>query len=179
MTGVGQAVRESLVAFLVDIDWGSLPAYFGGLALVLTVMTLRRDRRDKHREQAARVAAWATTRQATGGPQHFIVQLRNGSDLPVTAIRLVVASEKDEVRLRTRKDRVPEGRHKHHFVYRATFPPDTTEEVGGFEKPTPLEVVSLEFVDSSGQRWLRTKDSLVAVRKDGQVRRAIRTLRQR
>lgn len=159
---------------LNDADWGSVPAYFGGLALLLTVYTLVRDRSERRRKQASQVAAWAESRVSEDGRRYYIT-MRNASDLPVTDVRLVVASEKTLVRLRIRKDRVPEGPLKHHFTYIPTFPPDATQEVGGFDKPTPIAVQSLEFSDSSGRRWLRSHGRL----RDISYHRAYRRLRSK
>jgi hypothetical protein len=61
-------------------DWGNVPEYFSGLALLVAVATFSRARRDALRSQADKVAAWGAEPE-DGRPK---IVLRNSSDLPVT-----------------------------------------------------------------------------------------------
>lgn len=57
-------------------DWGNVPSYFGGFALIVAVISMRRDGRDRRRSQAEKMAAWTEKREDS-----WEVILRNQSDL--------------------------------------------------------------------------------------------------
>jgi hypothetical protein len=134
-------------------DWGNIPAYFGGLALLIAIYTLSRDHRERRRSQADKVVAWAE--RAGDGYKVFV---RNKSELPVTEVIIALNvgyRRSDAVRLDkfTRPDRW----HKPQYV--DVLPPDHTEEVRFF-KPGPAQVSGLSFIDSSGSKWSRTSTQL-------------------
>jgi hypothetical protein len=56
------------------VDWGSVPAYFGGLALVLTIMVMLRDRQEKIRGQANQIAAWVERSYDDSEPHRVVVK---------------------------------------------------------------------------------------------------------
>ena len=60
--------------------WGNVPAYFGGIALILTLLIILRDRNEKIRHQADRLAAWVERAKEDGGSHKVLI--RNASDLP-------------------------------------------------------------------------------------------------
>jgi hypothetical protein len=140
------------------IEWGNVPAYFGGIALLLTIVTLQRDHREKSRAQASKVAAWTVPPPRGEDDTKFRVFLRNASELPVTGVRVVMGVERKKPQIRFRKDQGPEGPLRNIFRYRDVLAPGATENVEEFS--TPVEVTSLEFTDSSGRVWHRTKTGL-------------------
>jgi hypothetical protein len=144
----------------VHIDWGSVPAYFGGLALLLTIVTLQRDHKERRGAQASKVAAWAVPPSHADGETKFHIRLRNASELPVTSVRVVISVERTERKMRLRKDQGPEGPLRNVFYYRNVLAPGATEDVREFS--SPVEVKSLDFIDSSGRTWYRTKTRLFA-----------------
>jgi hypothetical protein len=134
-------------------DWGNIPAYFGGLALLIAIITLSRDHRDRRRSQAQKVAAWVEEDE-----DGCKIVLRNKSELPVTKV-LIGFNEgfknPDAVRL-GKPSRADRRRKPKHID---VLPPDATVTIGPF-KPGPVWVTSLEFIDSSGSWWIRTHTQL-------------------
>jgi hypothetical protein len=156
------------------LQWGTVPSYFGGVAFLATIFIILRDRSTRLREQAAKVAAWVTWRNDDQGVRRYIVILRNGSDLPVTGVRLVVGSEKTPPHVRLDKSGAPEGPLKSHFDYFANLGPGFSEEIGRYNFTTPLAIISLEFTDCAGRRWIRTNERLSTdSRLQGFVRRRL------
>ncbi|MER5302149.1 hypothetical protein ABT039_22200 [Streptomyces lasiicapitis] len=84
------------------IDWGTAPAWISaagtGVALVAPAYIILRDRRDKHRADAYRVACWAdwTTdeqlRRPEPGEPYVLVQAKNASDRPVFDVTVLTWS---------------------------------------------------------------------------------------
>jgi hypothetical protein len=135
------------------VDWGSVPAYFGGIALVLTLTVLVRDRRERVRAQADKIAAWVQRGREDNEPHRVVI--RNAGDLPCTDLRIWwTVGYRTPAALRFSK----------------TFGADTD---GGGKKPRyehaigPGETVVLHethedcavrafaFTDAAGRQWLR------------------------
>lgn len=135
-------------------DWGNVPSYFGGLALIVAVITMGRDGRDRRRAQAEKVAGWAEKRDDA-----WEVTLRNTSDLPVT--RVVVwmnAGYRPASGVRLSKFAMPDGHVKP--CYEASLPPGTTICRTFPVERGPVAVISLEFIDCRGVGWKRTNQRL-------------------
>src|SRR3712207_1663919 len=76
-----EALLDEASPVMTSVDWGSVPAYFGGVALAFTAATIWRDRKIRERGQAERVAAWSEKTQ-----DGWKLWVRNASDLPVSAV---------------------------------------------------------------------------------------------
>jgi hypothetical protein len=114
------------------IDWGSVPAYFGGVALAFTAATIWRDRKTSEREQAQRVAGWLSKKgDAT------TLWVRNGSDLPVFHVSA------DSAQLSGKRSQIGPG---------TTV--DMVYKPGEIRIDQPPRVT---FTDAAGRRWQRTE----------------------
>ncbi|MEU8635997.1 hypothetical protein AB0C38_27860 [Amycolatopsis sp. NPDC048633] len=141
------------------VDWGNVPAYFGGLALVLTLTVVQRDRREKVRDQANKVAAWVQRSRTENEPHRILI--KNASDLPCTSLLIwstVGYRNPSALRLsKTFGEDTDRGGKK----------PDYEHAVGPGETIVLLEtsedcaVRGLEFVDAAGRRWSRYGSQLV------------------
>jgi hypothetical protein len=138
---------------LAQADWGTVPdwlaavgtllAFAVALRLLFKELDARRENEeDRRREQASRVAAWA--RPVGAGPNDHAMMLRNNSEQPVTAVRLVM-EHPDMPEVVTREeswDLVPPGEQRVDDMW-VTGPPGP---------------VTLTFTDAAGHRWTRRPD---------------------
>ncbi|WP_139306523.1 hypothetical protein [Nocardioides exalbidus] len=157
-----------------DIDWGSFPAYFGAIALVLTTLTIRRDHLARRHEQADQVAAWAEN-----SDQGWVVKVKNASNLPIKrlniglagsprngGVRLTKYEQDDDLTGRVRSKRVD------------VLGPDSTRELS--HPSGPITVTSIEFLDAAGRYWRRRRDGkLIEVPAPGSLRARAQRLRFR
>lgn len=135
-------------------DWGSFPAYFAGAALVIAVYSMGRDRRDRHRSQAVKVAAWTENHE-----DGYTIFVRNKSDLPVTSVAVWFNEGfKDPSAIHFGKPPRADRRRTHPERI-DILPPDATVTMGPY-KPGPVWVTSLQFSDSNGSLWTRTHTQL-------------------
>jgi hypothetical protein len=117
------------------LDWGSVPAYFGGIALAFTAATIWRDRKKSEREQAQRVAGWLEKDQQGT----TVLRVRNASDLPV----FHVFAESTLAQLKGERPQIGPG---------------ATEKLGF--KPEEVKIEQpprMTFTDAAGRRWERTE----------------------
>lgn len=73
--------------FLTAFDWGNVPAYFGGLSLLLALRIFQRERTAKERSQVEQVGIWVSVRLSREHhfPSVFLTShIKNASNLPVT-----------------------------------------------------------------------------------------------
>lgn len=133
--------------------WGNVPAYFGGVALILTVIILFRDRNEKVRYQADRLAAWVERSKEDGKPHRVLI--RNASDLPCMDISYSI----------TEGYKNPSG-----IRFSKTFGADTNwwrkpryihaigpgETIVAYETTEDVAVRQISFTDSAGRHWKRT-----------------------
>jgi hypothetical protein len=88
---------ELLGTWFTKFQYGTVPAWFGGLSLLLAFYLFVRDRRRDDREQIDKVGVWALWETADSEPMPFIPHLieipegvffsliaRNTNDVPVT-----------------------------------------------------------------------------------------------
>jgi hypothetical protein len=136
-------------------DWGTVPGYIGGLALLLTVITIRNDRIEKRREQANKVAAWPL-RDESGA---WKIAMRNASDLPVTNPSVGYNAGRRPGRLLLSKAG-PGADIKRKPQYRRLIPPNETIYVDVRFDVDEVLVTWFEFVDAAGRRWIRTNGGL-------------------
>jgi hypothetical protein len=162
---------------MVHVEWGDVPSYFGGLALLVTIGIVSRDRREKERLQADRVAAWATRNDS--GFQLFV---RNASDLPVSRAAIYAAAgatgfDKDGSLVVSLSKFDSEGgvRNLKPRYVDVIGPGETTEVFAVDLDRGPLAVRSFEFVDAAGRSWRRDLGTLRVVKNRG-VRKSIRQL---
>ncbi|MFJ1761544.1 hypothetical protein ACIOD2_14580 [Amycolatopsis sp. NPDC088138] len=155
------------------IDWGSVPAYFGGIALVLTLIVLFRDRREKIRAQADRVAAWVQRGRADGELHRVVV--KNAGDLPCTDLRIWwTVGYRTPAKLRFSKvfGADTDGHRKPRYEH-AVGPGETLVLL---ETAEDCAVRGLEFTDAAGRQWSRIDARLV---RQGTLRRRVRRTWQR
>jgi hypothetical protein len=76
-------------------DWGSVPAWFGALSLILAYTVFRRDRVNAERAQIDLVGAWLTVAYERSWPGESPVvegtvtaHIRNASQLPVRVVKI-------------------------------------------------------------------------------------------
>ncbi|WP_405827360.1 hypothetical protein [Streptomyces sp. NBC_00105] len=147
------AVDMDLSAF----DWGTVPAWVSGVgssaALMATAHIIRRDRRDKERLDANRVACWVEwpsldeaqlrgEREATA-----YVQVKNASDRPVFDVQVLLWSG------RSRKPGKP------HLIVAVLKATDGESEAGR-ELPYVADAAvpaaaAVAFRDADGCEWVR------------------------
>ncbi|GAB3166213.1 hypothetical protein GCM10027258_89980 [Amycolatopsis stemonae] len=135
------------------VDWGSVPAYFGGLALVLTLTVIQRDRREKVRDQANKVAAWVQRSRDYQDPHRIVI--KNASDLPCTSLRIwwtVGYRNPSALRLSKTFGADTDGGGKKPHYEHAVGPGET---IVLLETREDCAVRRFEFVDAAGRRWLR------------------------
>jgi hypothetical protein len=135
-------------------DWGNVPEYFSGLALVLTVITFNRARQEQQRTQAEKVAAWGA-----GDDGHYKLILRNQSDLPVTGLTIsfnagFIPKKGFSLTKYPRPDRHAKPRRLD------MLSPGTTELLLPESMPGPVLITALRFRDSRGVIWIRSETGL-------------------
>lgn len=151
-------------------DWGTVPAYFGGVALLLTAWTMFKGQRADIREQANQVAAWVE-RDDDG---KTVLKMKNASDLPITRARVVPAyRERSGVSLL--KDDAAATRQGKPCTLPSGVGPDQTVTVHTYDVGTTVRVVSFFFTDARGKSWKRFNGKLTRVR-PWEVSRARRDL---
>ncbi len=171
------SASPSLVSY--NFDWGSVPAYFGGLALLATCYVIGRDRSEKMRVNAEKVAAWAVKDE-----EGWRILVRNAGDLPCT--RVIVWGNRG---YRSRPDGTPrlslskfvgseaDGRMKPRYLT-VIGPGETVTAVEVPLADGPLRVRSLDFRDAAGRDWERRDDNLARRRYGRYSRRRIWVKRQ-
>ncbi|WP_204807163.1 hypothetical protein [Mycobacterium riyadhense] len=138
------------------MDWGTVPAYFGGFALLVTAGTLWRDYRERARDQANKVAAWV--KKGLDGEDHQVL-LKNASDLPCTAIAVAVTEGyKRQPKLSLSK-MFGHSTDRYRWYYIHAVGPDETLILR--QTPIPVAVRHLEFTDAAGRKWARRENSLI------------------
>ena len=78
---------------MFHLNLGSVPEWFGGLALALALITLMRDRQDRRRAQVYLIGAWCDQiRQQADNPRIYETNahIRNGSHLPLIVVLISV-----------------------------------------------------------------------------------------
>jgi hypothetical protein len=135
-------------------DWGNVPEYFSGLALVLAVITFNRTHQEQQRSQAEKVAAWGV-----GDIGHYKIIVRNQSDLPVTSLTIsfnagFVPKKGLTLNKYPRPDRYAKPRHLD------TLSPGTIEILLPESTAGPVLVTALRFRDSRGVIWIRGETGL-------------------
>ena len=161
------------------VDWGNVPAYFGGLALVLTLTVILRDRREKVRAQVNRIAAWVQRGRVDGEPHRVVV--KNASDLPCTDFRIWwTIGYRNPAKLRLSKVfGADTDRHRKPKYEHAVGPGETLVLI---ETTEDCAVSGFVFTDAAGRRWSR-KDARLTLqgtlrhRVPAQVRRTWQRLR--
>lgn len=139
-------------------NWGTVPAYFGGIALSLTAWTMYQGRRADVREQANQVAAWVEIEN-----EKTVVKMKNASDLPITSARIVPAY-KEKAGLSLLKDDAAATRQGKTLTLPSGVGPDQTVTVRVYDHGTLVRVVSFFFTDARGRSWKRYNGRLTRVR---------------
>ena len=120
-----------------ELDWGSVPSYFGAAALLFTAATIWRDRRYREREQAQKVAAWVSV---DAGATKLTV--RNASDLPITNLEAAW----------------PSGPSSERVLYgkRAQIGPNYSDDIDYTPQVLQTDFApEIRFTDCAGRDWLR------------------------
>jgi hypothetical protein len=109
---------------------------------------------DERRAQAARVSAWLETRPTTHGGRELLFHVHNASDMPIYEVSLPTMTP-------------GQGDDEAEFI--GLVPPGQT-----ITRPTPREwiktyftpePVPIEFIDSSGHRWIRNEQGSLTERR--------------
>ena len=138
----------------VSVDWGNLPAYFGGLAFLATVGIIGRDHRERIREQANHLAAWV---DADGEKQEVVV--RNASDLPVFRIAVYLRGPAKSPRISLSKYAADSATGYLKPQRRGSIGPGATVTLKAYEIG-PVRVIGLDFTDAAGVQWERRGSKL-------------------
>jgi hypothetical protein len=136
------------------VDWGSIPAYFGGLALFFSAWTLRRERTEKIRSQANQIAAWVQRSRDGIDPNRIVI--RNASNLPCTDIMLRYTQgyvKKPNKLSILSKTFGADTNHKMKPIYVHAVGPSETLVVR--ETHEDIAVRGLWFTDASTREWAR------------------------
>jgi hypothetical protein len=142
--------------------WGTVPSYFGGIALILTVVVILRDHGERVRGQANQVAAWVQ-RSSTEGVPHRVV-VKNASDLPCTHVGIWITEGyrsptktifSKAFGLDTDRERKPRYLH--------AVGPDETVVV--YETKEDVAVRQMTLTDATGRHWVRVDGRLMRDRR--------------
>lgn len=80
-----------MMDFLATLDWGTVPAWFGGISFLLALRIFAKDRRASDREQINQLGVWPDTTSAPHSEEcgRYFLIVKNASNLPlrVTEIR--------------------------------------------------------------------------------------------
>lgn len=140
-----------------EVNWGTFPSYFGGMALLLTAWTMYQGRRADIREQANKVAAWVDEKE----DGKTVILMKNASDLPITSAR-VEPAYRAKTGISLAKDDAAATRHGKTIYLTSGVGPGQTVTVRNYEGET-VRVVGFSFMDARGQRWRRVNGKLFKV----------------
>ena len=136
----------------------NIPAYFGGIALVLTLVVILRDRNERIRNQANRLAAWVE-RSKKDGETHKVL-IKNASDLPCMDVGYWITEgyvQPSMLRLSKSFGADTDRRRKPAYIH-AVGPGET---VVAYETTEDVAVRQLTFTDSAGRHWTRVGARLI------------------
>ncbi|MCU1697635.1 MAG: hypothetical protein JWR34_3698 [Mycobacterium sp.] len=143
------------------MDWGTVPAYFGGFALIATAFTFWRDADERKREQANKIAAWVEV-VVDGRSRHVVI--KNSSELPCKDIRIAVTQGfKNRTSLTLSKTDWNNTNRYRKPLYLQAIGPEAT--VTTFTTEELMAIRSLEFTDAAGARWVRRDNGLAKPRR--------------
>jgi hypothetical protein len=132
--------------------WGNVPAYFGGIALVLTIVVILRDRNERIKHQADRLAAWVE-RSKKEGEAHKVL-IKNASDLPCMDVGYWITegyTQSSKLRLSKSFGADTDRRRKAAYIH-AVGPGET---VIAYETTEDVAVRQITFTDAAGRHWTR------------------------
>jgi hypothetical protein len=121
-----------------------------GAFILAFVLLLREHRReaerteDERRAQAARISAWVEAYRSQEGTRQLAFHVHNASDMPIYEVELPLPARDDEDQSTEFVGLVPPGQ-----TVRRPAPNDWLRS---YADPEPIQI---EFLDSSGQRWIR------------------------
>jgi hypothetical protein len=141
-----------------EVNWGTFPSYFGGIALLLTAWTMFQGQRADVREQANKVAAWVDRQDGK-----TVLKMKNASDLPITSA-YVVPGYNERNALVLAKDDASATRKGKPLYLPSGVGPDQTVVVRTYDEGTTVRVISFYFTDARGRRWKRIGGKLTKVR---------------
>lgn len=144
---------------VAEVNWGTFPSYFGGVALMLTAWTMFRGQRADVREQANQVAAWVASEDGK-----TVLKMKNASSLPITAAR-VVPAYRERTGVSLAKDNAAATRQGKPLYLPSGVGPDQTVTVRSYDEGTTVRVVSFYFTDARGRDWKRFNGRLTRVRR--------------
>jgi hypothetical protein len=142
--------------------WGNVPSYFGGIALILTVVILMRDRRERIRSQADHIAAWVQRSQDPKEAHRVVI--KNASNLPCTRVTVwFTEGYRSPTKLRLSKTFGADTDRQRKPRYLHAVGPDETGVV--YETLEDIAIRGVEFTDAAGRRWTRVDDKLKRTRR--------------
>lgn len=155
-----------------------MPAYFGGIALMATIFILWRDRTEKIREQAQKVAGWVSKDDS-----YYYISVRNASDLPCSRLTVLgnAGYHRDsEGRVRISLSKFEGDGVDGHLKpgYFSVIGPGATIETHKVpSKRGPVRLRKIEFMDAAGRNWSREEGAL-RVRRPSRARAIFHRVRR-
>jgi len=143
-------------------DWGNAPAWFSAIgttsSVVFAVSLYARSLKDKERQQASKVSAWADNPQGWTGewPRQVLINVHNASDLPIYEPETrTFIPRGDSARVETIE-----------FWHRSTGMRETRQLPAGQSSQQVLELwegdadydhvgITFHFTDAAGVAWER------------------------
>lgn len=139
----------------VQVDWGNVPAYFSGGALLYAALTYRSSVKTKVAEQAGKISVWVDWNGQPPPGGDWKVWVKNASETSVSDVAVGIVQEAGLKKGRRSDDWLgePQGKTCEHVSKYPFLGPGAERVIFESIKGAPVTAVSLSFRDSAGRTW--------------------------